>query len=252
MTGATPQYPVAPITEAIIDLQVQPAEGVENSQLRMAHRDGDIGYPKCEQLLQAVGQMVVGPGVGSASVKQNELGWKFVGADGLQILQCRKDHFTLSRLSPYEGWEPFQREARRLWKIYRYETNPSTVTRVAVRYINRIDIPRSPIDLKDYFRTSPEISPDLPQALEGYFMRLQLPFPDLSSHCFITQAIAPPSAKDTVSVVLDIDFFQAVNFEADDDETVWGVLSSHHVMKNTIFESCITDRTRELFSRCQS
>ena len=73
---------------------------------------------------------------------------------------------------------------------------PEAIERLAVRYINRIDVPSPGIDLKQYFRTSPEISPDLPQELSGYFMQLTLPQPDLGGAVLINQAIIPPPKPD--------------------------------------------------------
>ena len=59
-----------------------------------------------------------------------------------------------------------------------------------------------------YLRTVPEVSPDLPQGLAGYFMRLAIPQPDLRSMVLVNEAIIPPAKTNAVSVVLDIDLFQ--------------------------------------------
>src|SRR5207253_4384748 len=104
---------------------------------------------------------------------RTHIGYTFTSSDGLQAFQSRLDGFTFSRLAPYNGWESFCSEARRLWNIYREVTQPQAVTRAAVRYINRLDLPLPIRDLKDYLRTVPEVSPDLPQGLSGYFMQLQ-------------------------------------------------------------------------------
>ncbi|MCO6459644.1 MAG: TIGR04255 family protein [Pirellulaceae bacterium] len=76
-------------------------------------------------------------------------------------MQSRVNGFTFSRLAPYESWEPFRHEARRQWEVYRNRLNPQGVARIAVRCINRIDLPGDSVDLKEYFRTSPEIAPEL-------------------------------------------------------------------------------------------
>jgi uncharacterized protein (TIGR04255 family) len=52
------------------------------------------------------------------------------------------------------------------------------ITRLVVRYINKIDIPLPVGDLKEYLRTFPEVSSDLPQGLSGYFLQLQIPQED--------------------------------------------------------------------------
>ena len=50
-----------------------------------------------------------------------------------QLVQARANGFTAHRLAPYEGWETFRHEARRLWDVYRQTVRPK-VARVAVRY----------------------------------------------------------------------------------------------------------------------
>jgi uncharacterized protein (TIGR04255 family) len=75
------------------------------------------------------------------------------------------DGFAMSRLAPYENWNAVRDEARRLWDIYRSIAKPSKLIRLAVRYINRIDMPLPLGDFKDYLRTVPDVSPDLPQGL---------------------------------------------------------------------------------------
>lgn len=244
-------YPNAPITEAIIDLRVTPAEGVDCAMLKL-NDDGVLpDYPKEEELFEAVGQMAVGPRGGSASVQQSPVGWKFTSADQKQIVQSRVNGFTFSRLAPYDRWESFRTEARRLWDVYRDRLNPQTVVRIAARYINRLDLPGDSVDLKEYFRTSPEIGPELPQQLEGYFMQLRFPYPNVSGHCLINQTIVPPARENVVSVVLDIDLFRSQELMQQEDD-IWKCFESLHEGKNAIFEACITDSTRRLFSSCQS
>lgn len=239
-------YPNAPITEAIVDLRVELEEGFELARLKDVGDTVKSEYPKQEEMVESGLQFAVGPDGGSASLQRKTLGTKFVTVDGKQIFQSRLNGFTFSRLAPYDRWEPFRDDARRLWKAFRDVTAPAAVTRLAVRYINRIDIPGDKIDLKDYLRTSPEIAPELPQMLEGYFMQLQLPFSELAGRCLINQTIVPPAREDVVSVVLDIDLFRDRDVPQD-EETIWRFFETLHDEKNNIFEACITDSTRKLF-----
>jgi uncharacterized protein (TIGR04255 family) len=70
------------------------------------------------------------------------------------------DGFSASKLAPYTDWHDLRTQARDLWAKYRKATDPVLITRLALRYINRIDIPLPISDLKEYMRTIPEISPD--------------------------------------------------------------------------------------------
>ncbi|MFN0169337.1 MAG: TIGR04255 family protein [Bryobacteraceae bacterium] len=139
-------------------------------------------------------------------------------------------------------------EGRRLWEIYSRVVGPRRITRVAVRYINQIDIPLRAIDYKDYFRTTPEVSPVLPQGISGFFMQLQFPQADFGGVLILTQTAIPPPSEDMNSVILDLDVFKESTELASDSE-VWGLIETLRNRKNEFFEGCLTDKARELFGQ---
>jgi uncharacterized protein (TIGR04255 family) len=246
--GAYRHYPKAPITEAIIDLRVEPRSDVRLEDLQRARAGIEEQYSREERLFEAVGMVTVKAGVSAtASAEQKQSGFKFPSHDQKYIWQSRWNGFTLSRLEPYESWDPFRDEARRIWKMYREATRPTSIQRLAVRYINRVDVPAGRVDLKDYFRTSPEVSPELPQQLSGFFLQLRIPQDDLSGEVLINQTTIAPARDGVVSVVLDVDLFRSEDVPQDERE-IWEYFERLHDRKNEIFEACITDRARELFN----
>jgi uncharacterized protein (TIGR04255 family) len=250
--SAVTHYPHAPITEAIIDLRVQPAPSSDAARWQQVCEAVAAEYPACNQLFEAVGQFELRPGNDpAASARQSLIGYRATSVDGKQILQARRTGFTLSRLAPYDRWEPFRDEARRLWTIYREVTAPVTVIRLAVRTINRIDIPSDRVELQEYFRTLPEVSADLPQKLDGFFLQLRLPYPDLPGQALINQTIISPARPDVISVVLDIDLVRSHEPPQAEDE-IWRFFEVLHDRKNDVFEACITDASRKLFGSCPS
>lgn len=243
------QYENAPIREALIDIRVKLPASVTLQLLESIHDRVRHKYPGKKKRIYVEGQFSAGDEVGAVA-KQTTMGLVFSSKDGKQVFQARLDGFTFSRLRPYGNWPELRDEGRRLWDIYREVVDPKKVTRVAVRYINQVDIPLPAIDYKDYFRTTPEVSPDLPQALGGFFMQLRFPQADFGGLLVLTQMAVPPPGPDTNSVILDLDVFKE---EADtvSDEEVWGLLEKLRNRKNEFFEGCITDKTRELFGRRQ-
>ena len=98
-----------------------------------------------------------------------------------------------------------------------------------------------------YFRTSPEISPDLPQRLMSFFMQLRIPQDDLETQALINQTAMPPPRDGIVAILLDIDLFRESDLPKD-ETGLWNLFEKLHVRKNEVFEACITDKTRELFN----
>ena len=52
--------------------------------------------------------------INAAGLRQEQNGYIFASSDERQIFQARLDGFSFSRLAPYDRWETFRDEARRL------------------------------------------------------------------------------------------------------------------------------------------
>lgn len=239
-------YPRAPITEAIIDLRVQLPQGVDVERISQAFDREASRYPNKKVLAKAVGRVRLGAEM-AASTSATQIGFVLTNADETLICQPTIEGFTLSKLTPYESWEPFRDEARRLWNIYREAIQPEAVRRLAVRYINRIDIPEPVGDLSSYLRTLPSIAPELPQVLDNFLMQLVIRQSDIESTMKLSEAVVESPKPETASVVLDIDIFRADNIPVD-EAALWQIFEQLRARKNEVFEACITDRTRELIN----
>ncbi len=248
-------YSRAPITEAVIDLRVAQTQEFTIEDLASIREVVADRYPRQEGLF--TGQVSIPVGEvgepGQVETLHQQFGFRFIDQAGQHVIQARLDGFAFSVLAPYDRWETFRDEARHLWGVYRTATRAESITRVAVRYINRIDIPlatTSIVRVEDYLRTYPEIPSDWPyQDLQSYFMQFQIPQEDLGCMMVINQATAPPPNLETTSILLDLDLFRT-DYErpwmADDDTAVWDFLELLHERKNEYFERSITDETRGL------
>lgn len=103
-------------------------------------------------------------------------------------------------------------------------------------------------ELREYLRTLPEISSDLSQVLNGYVMQLLILQKDFGGMLSLIEATVPPPRPEVFSVNLDIDLFKESTTEFDSDEKVWRLLDILRHKKNEIFERCITEKARTMFS----
>ncbi|MCU0551858.1 MAG: TIGR04255 family protein [Leptolyngbya sp. Prado105] len=239
-------YSKAPITEALIDLRVSLPSEATLAELNHLFSLINAEYPNQEAQLFVQSQVTAGASVG-ATANQTQVGYVYSTSDRKQAFSACLDGFTFSRLAPYDRWEIFRDEAKRLWSIYQDAVQPTAINRLAVRYINRLDIPLPISDLKDFLRTFPEVSADLPEGLSGYFMQLQIPQEDIGAMVVINQAMIPSSTPEVLSVLLDIDVFQ--DYSSLRDNSFWDYLEKLHTKVDKVFEACITDETRELISQ---
>lgn len=235
----------SPLIEAVIDLRVKLPKSVTTDTLLTIQNGREDDYPVLQKYLE--GRVEV-DATGDEFVTQSageQIGYFFVTSDSRQIVQSRLNGFTFSRRGRYESWHSFQGEARDWWTRYRSVTQPDLITRLAVRYINRLELPLPFSDFREYLRTVPDIAPDLPQGLSGYFMQLHIPQPESPVTLILNQAMADVSEKNTVGVILDIDLFQEENIPQN-EEGIWSVFESLRDRKNEVFVKCITERMKEL------
>lgn len=237
-------YDRAPIKEAIVDIQIERPPSLTLASLEGA----PPGYGQRQMLMMGQVRIPLGAGQVTPTAKQDQMGYRFVSGDGKHVAQFRVDGFTFSRLAPYQTWQQLQSEAKLLWEAYRrWIVGQLTVVRVGLRYVNQLDLPLPVRDFRDFIRSYPEISSDLPQQLAGFFMQLQVPQEDIDAMLVINEAMVPPPSPGLVSIVLDIDVFrQGLKLESSDD--VWDVLEVLRLRKNLVFEGCITNNARELIS----
>jgi len=240
-------YDNAPIKEAIIDVKIESSPALTLAAFERAHTALPPGYSERRKLMvnQLRGHME--EGVLTATATQDDMGYAFVGGEGKNVAQFRVDGFRFSRLSPYRSWDELRNETEIFWALYRQIVGDIRIVGVGLRYINQLDIPTPIRDFRDFVRVYPEVSADLDQLLAGFFMQVQIPQNDLGAMLILNESIVPPSRPDVVSVVLDIDLMKP-NLRIESNYELWDILDALRLRKNLIFESCITNRTRELIS----
>ena len=239
-------YAHPPIKEALIDIRVAlpPEVGIET--LLEIHSVVKEDYPTAKKRFFA--EWTVSPGLELAPASRHEhRGYAFYSADGHYVLQARLDGFTFSRLAPYVSWEDLRETARRYWTLFERIARPTRIERVAVRFINQIDIPSQSANIDEYFLTAPKISSLLPQELSQFLMQAHLPQPEIDGLAVLTQTmVVPPPVENCVSVILDVEIFAQRQHMS--PAAAWDLLDELRLRKNALFEASITDKARELFA----
>jgi uncharacterized protein (TIGR04255 family) len=133
--------------------------------------------------------------------------------------------------------------------VYAKAVDPIAITRIGVRYINRIELQQGLIDFDKVLTAGPKIPEAIPQALVEFFTRVVVPIPDKGAIVTIAQTFEPAapattSGRSYPAVVLDVDAFVARAFEID-DPGAWAALESLRDVKNMAFFNSITEETLE-------
>jgi uncharacterized protein (TIGR04255 family) len=242
-------YPNAPITEALIDLRVTYGQGMSLEMLKKFGAEIRADYPNeaTRDLFQS--QITLDPSAPATRSSRSTIGYIFHSADRKQAVQARMDGFTFSRFAPYQDWDHLVEETRRLWTLFLRIVRPLTVVRVAVRYVNQINLPLKggALRFEDYLRTFPASGLEENVELEQFLVRLVMPQKDIAAKLTLTEALLPPQGGH-IGVILDVDLFREhVTLDVRSDE-IWDILKLFRDRKNRYFEASITDASRELFA----
>lgn len=243
-------YPKAPIFEAVIDLKVGfPSQPSQKAFDEFAAQLADA-YPVVTQITRF--QVDLNTSSESKEVTtdcaQETLGVRLTSSDGKRIVQAQRAGLTYSFLSPYSNWEAFSEAAWEVWSKYLHMLKPNSVSRVAVRFINKIAIPATRFELEEYFNIYPKLPSSIPQDYTGVFLQMHMPQFDIGGDALaiVNFGSTRSDVAGSSMMILDFDVFRKRQYVADSAE-ILSDLNSLRDRKNELFEACVTDKCRELF-----
>jgi uncharacterized protein (TIGR04255 family) len=240
----TRTYLHPPIAEAAIEIRISnplSAKDLEKIVTKLKKL-----YPNSH----SINGLDINLGPNAAVVNQTQTGFRLVSDDQADIVILYPQSLVVARLAPYPGWSAIQDRVVSAWKIWKIVAKTRTISRVGIRYINRIDIPvddTGKIEIEDYLTLYPT-APDLSDAPMSHYL-IQFTKPT-SLHLWsttITSTIQPSPLVKTLSLLLDIDVFRTEDIPLNDDN-LWLMLAEARNLKNDIFHQCITSKAAELFN----
>jgi uncharacterized protein (TIGR04255 family) len=235
-------FPNAPIVEAIIDIRIEPS-----SDARWMHKASDFpvlqsSYPTVENQLAVLFQaQVFREGTPQPEIASDITGIRFRGDH--EAIQLRIDGFTFSMLGPYSSWDELLTKAWNAWEIYKPVVPNATIVRLAVRYINRIQLPLDKA-LNTFLTAPPRLPESLRFPLRRFFTNYGVE-QNSETHATIIQTVEPESSG-TLPFILDIDAFRTGSFAVEDDR-IRETFESLHDFKNEIFFNLITEEAKQLW-----
>lgn len=234
----------APIREAIIDIRVKPATNFYVSEFKALKGKFSENFPIMEERQAFSASINFGPGKPNLQEENNELdAIIFRSEDQNEVLQFKKQGFTLNKLKPYTTWKDIMGKAQEAWSYYVEASLPIAITRIAARYINHILIPIDS-NLEEYLENAPKVPPKGPRFFDGALSRIKLFDPEYDINVNLTQTIE--SRENKAAIILDIDAFKKREYDLN-DESMWKDFTDLREMKNKIFFSSLTEKAINLY-----
>jgi uncharacterized protein (TIGR04255 family) len=233
----------APIKEALIDIRVSQKTGVNLESLRPAVEQAKEEYPieKKSKLISFLYDMEEEKAKSSEPLVRGYALWN---REETQVVQFRLDGFTFNRVKEYQTWEDLYLQATKWWDLYVSVMKPVEVTRLSVKYINRILLPDA--DYPVYLTRPPARPLGIKGTISQFLYQVTVNTePNITA--VITQAVEPNWEDGKVPVLLDIDVSQQVNLEPKDTR-IGSSLAELRLLKNDIFFENLTEEAIKLCS----
>lgn len=196
-------------------------------------------------------QMKDGVPIGVPTPREIDTGFRLLSGDGLKIVVVRGGSVLFSHHAPYPGWDSFISEARFLFDTLRSKVGVKKIKSVGLRYVNRLDIPlraeNPAIVPSDYLVIGVSLpSTGLEKTMNTFQMTAEVALNHDQLVARVTTATAVPELIDHAAMLFDIDIIAEHNIPQREDE-FWALVYRMREAKNRIFESGVTNKSRELF-----
>ena len=138
--------------------------------------------------------------------------------------------------------------ARRDWDILKgmFHQSHRQITRIATRYINRLDIPVGEVRPEAYITVLPTLPDKLTRAVSQYGCQVVFEIPDKKLSAIVNTGSVEPPLINHSSILVDVDVFREVDVPQNDAD-MWSLVDDLRTVKNQVFEAIVTDKARELF-----
>ena len=238
-------YANAPIVEAVFDVKVSNTIIINPSTFEQYSKTELKEYPISNKL-QNINVRIIGNsgGTGQIGKTTNLLGYIFSNIQGNRKVQFRLDGYSFNMLRPYSNWEDFSSTAFNHLQKYLALAKPLAITRIGLRYINRIDLPVENQEFENFIKYLPPVPAALPKKFEKYFLQMQIPAGDGESKAVISQTFEQEK-NGRVPFIIDIDVFQDERLKA--NESLVDRFNNLRLLKNRIFEDLVTEDCKQFF-----
>jgi uncharacterized protein (TIGR04255 family) len=173
-------------------------------------------------------------------------GIRFKNEDGSEIFQVAENLLVFNQVKSYPYWENFLLKIEEAFKIYNEVAKPQALQRIALRYINRIEIPGGLEEIDKYLEYRPALNAKFVKQAKGFFLGMETPGSVNAADTLRVIAGSAMSPKEGGSAItLDIEYSHSSQLPELEQVREW--LIAAHEEISTAFEESITDKLREIF-----
>ncbi|MDO9036244.1 MAG: TIGR04255 family protein [Methanoregula sp.] len=174
----------------------------------------------------------------------------FLSNDRKSLIQIGTNKLSIHYLKPYPGWEHFRPKIQQAFDALNSITAVQRIDRIALVYIDKIEIPGHNIDLKQYFNFMPHLGEGFAEPFTDFMVGCDIPYNSKRDICKLQLTSAMPDSKANSAYLLTTEYFLAKKKAITKNGALEWVENAHTVVHST-FLNCITKKLEDQFERIE-
>ncbi len=169
--------------------------------------------------------------------------------DNLKQVRFGESTVSVVILAPYNGWDEFKPRIRQAIAAFMKVTEPTSVSRIRMRYRNLIRIPGESFYFNEYFNISLNYPDEIPKLFSWHYNGLRADYKDNENTSLqLIFSSADSDGEGRIGTLLDIAAIRRNVHEPMAIGAIMKIINDLKLRVSNTFESMITDKTRALFN----
>ena len=248
------RYKTPPIEEALCELRFVPGQQWDLTipgKLQAQLGDEYSGKPREQKALQ-IGMKVREGKPENLQFGEGLTRVQLVTEDGTRMVGVGPDVVSIHMLHPYQnpmhpersGWDEFEPRISTALNAYWSVAEPRGVSRVGMRYINKIAIPERIVKVENYLKCALLEADGLPEDYSNFSSRVEYLYKD-KVRLVLSYGLLDLTPE-MITILLDLDVIWEGNESVDRCEAS-NIAGDLRERVRAAFEAAITNKARELF-----
>jgi uncharacterized protein (TIGR04255 family) len=171
---------------------------------------------------------------------------RFLSPGKTMFVQVESRVLSVNCIKPYPSWDSFKPKIQEAFDKLRQILGSFELEGIALRFINRIEIPSAGFDFEEYFNFRPFLGEKLPTPVVSFFVGCMFRFAKDRDLCRIHLTDAVPENQQSSAFNMVLEYFLLQQKAIPSEHALSWINEAHHRLED-IFEGSITDKLRQLF-----
>lgn len=240
------RFPHPRIMEALCEVHFQLPNGErwESRFLGELFKAVQDDFPIMEPVQQMGVAVELGPHGFGQRLMSGQQQARYLEANRKLMLQLADSVLTVNRVEDYPGWKRMRRDIIGGWEKVRDILHPALITRVGLRYINRLPRKDEAQTPGHWLKSNEYIPNAVLDSRRGLLSRVQVQ-KSHQSRTVVTLADEPAPLDVPASLIFDIDCIRIEEMKPE-DKILRGCIDELHGQVWRVFSSALTENLRRL------